>query len=114
MDSNGSGRIDWNVWLREIREIGFTNTLLNFEPNNVGQIDLERAHPGGLAQLAAARTGVLGADQRLGQRATEVAGKLLPRDAGHLLHKGFLGGVVRFRHDVFSGRGDQTHKIFLR
>ena len=110
MDSNGSGRIDWNVWLREIREIGFTNTLLNFEPNNVGQIDLERAHPGGLAQLAAARTGVLSnlfrdplafsraysAAKRIKQRA-----EILDSQFG-IKSLGLVGGLVNLEHDGFD------------
>lgn len=110
MDSNGSGRIDWNVWLREIREIGFTNALLNFEPNNVGQIDLERAHPGGLAQLAAARTGVLSnlfrdplafsraysAAKRIKQRA-----ELLDSQFG-IKCLGLVGGLVNLEHDGFD------------
>ncbi|MFM5952232.1 MAG: hypothetical protein ACKOOE_06560, partial [Micrococcales bacterium] len=110
MDSIGSGRIDWNVWLREIREIGFTNPLLNFEPNNVGQIDLERAHPGGLAQLAAARTGVLSnlfrdplafsraysAAKRIKQRA-----ELLDTQFG-IKCLGLVGGLVNLEHDGFD------------
>jgi hypothetical protein len=110
MDSNGSGRIDWNVWLREIREIGFTNALLNFEPNNVGQIDLERAHPGGLAQLAAARTGVLSnlfrdplafsraysAAKRIKQRA-----EILDSQFG-IKCLGLVGGLVNLEHDGFD------------
>ena len=110
MDSNGSGRIDWNVWLREIREIGFTNTLLNFEPNNVGQIDLERAHPGGLAQLAAARTGVLSnlfrdplafsraysAAKRIKQRA-----EIIDSQFG-IKCLGLVGGLVNLEHDGFD------------
>ena len=110
MDSNGSGRIDWNVWLREIREIGFTNALLNFEPNNVGHIDLERAHPGGLAQLAASRTGVLSnlfrdplafsraysAAKRIKQRA-----EVLDSQFG-IKTLGLVGGLVNLEHDGFD------------
>jgi hypothetical protein len=50
---------NWDVWSREIRAIGFSNPLLNFEPNNIGQVDLERAHPSGLAQLSSNRSAVL-------------------------------------------------------
>lgn len=52
-------RPNWDAWLDELRSIGFTNPLLNFERNDFGQVDLERAHPGGLAQLAAGRSSVL-------------------------------------------------------
>jgi hypothetical protein len=110
MDSNGSSSIDWNVWLRQIREIGFTNTLLNFEPNNVGQIDLERAHPGGLAQLAASRNGVLSnlfrdplafsraysAAKRIKQRA-----EVLDSQFG-IKCLGLVGGLVNLEHDGFD------------
>lgn len=59
MDREENKGIDWQVWLRQIRAIGFANPLLNFEPNSIGQIDLERAHPSGLAQLSSSRTAVL-------------------------------------------------------
>ncbi|MEY2674644.1 MAG: hypothetical protein RLZZ514_1209, partial [Actinomycetota bacterium] len=110
MDSNGSSRIDWNVWLREIREIGFTNPLLNFEPNNVGQIDLERAHPGGLAQLAASRTGVLSnlfRDPLAFSRAYSAAKRIKQR--AEILDSQFgikclslVGGLVNLEHDGFD------------
>ncbi|MEN9957279.1 MAG: hypothetical protein RIR46_887 [Actinomycetota bacterium] len=110
MDSNGSGRIDWNVWLREIREIGFTNPLLNFESNNVGQIDLERAHPGGLAQLAASRTGVLSnlfRDPLAFSRAYSAAKRIKQR--AEVLDSQFgirclalVGGLVNLEHDGFD------------
>ncbi|MFM5904166.1 MAG: hypothetical protein ACKOOD_03685, partial [Microbacteriaceae bacterium] len=59
MQQTGDTKINWEPWLREIRAIGFTNPLLNFEINSVGQIDLERAHPSGTAQLASTYVSVL-------------------------------------------------------
>jgi hypothetical protein len=38
-------------WQEEIRAIGATNPLRNFEINTFGQIDLERSHPGGYSQF---------------------------------------------------------------
>ena len=42
---------DWAKWQEEIRAIGVTNPLINFESNSFGQIDLERSHPGGFSQF---------------------------------------------------------------
>ena len=42
---------DWAKWQEEIRAIGVTNPLINFECNSFGQIDLERSHPGGFSQF---------------------------------------------------------------
>lgn len=110
MEFTGSTRIDWNVWLREIREIGFTNPLLNFEPNNVGQIDLERSHPGGLAQLAASRSGVLSnlfRDPLAFSRAYSAAKRIKQRS--EYLDSQFgiealalVGGLVNLEHDGFD------------
>ena len=44
-----------DAWFAELRGIGGTNPLKNFEANTAGQIDLERAHPGGLAQFVTGR-----------------------------------------------------------
>ena len=57
--SKNEGRIDWDGLLDELRSVGFTNPLLNFEPSTYSQIDLERAHPGGIAQLVAGGSAVL-------------------------------------------------------
>lgn len=38
-------------WQDEIRAIGGTNPLTNFEINTFGQIDLDRSHPGGFSQF---------------------------------------------------------------
>lgn len=47
------------VWRAEIAAIGTTNPLLNFEANSFAQIDLERGHPGGLAQFVSGGTTLL-------------------------------------------------------
>ncbi|MEY4349299.1 MAG: hypothetical protein RL719_596 [Actinomycetota bacterium] len=57
--SKNEGRIDWDELLDELRSVGFTNPLLNFEPSTYSQIDLERAHPGGIAQLVSGGSAVL-------------------------------------------------------
>lgn len=43
----------WDEWRAEIQAIGVTNPLLNYEFDSFCQIDLDRAHPGGMAQFAA-------------------------------------------------------------
>ena len=52
-------RINWETWIREIRDIGKSNGLTNFEFNEYGQIDLDRAHPSGIAQFTASGTALL-------------------------------------------------------
>ena len=61
MDENSAntGRIDFSRWRDEIRAIGNTNPLLNFESNSYGQLDLLRAHPGGIAQFVSSRSTLL-------------------------------------------------------
>lgn len=46
-------------WQQQLSEIGGSNPLLQFEPSTLGQIDLLRAHPSGLAQLASAKSSTL-------------------------------------------------------
>ena len=43
----------WDDWRAEIQAIGVTNPLLNYEFDAFCQIDLDRAHPGGMAQFTA-------------------------------------------------------------
>jgi hypothetical protein len=40
---------------QELSALGGQNPLINFEASSFGQVDLSRAHPGGLAQLVSAR-----------------------------------------------------------
>ena len=49
----------WTKWQEEIRAIGVTNPLTNFEVNSFGQIDLERSHPGGFSQFVTGRQTLL-------------------------------------------------------
>lgn len=43
----------------ELAQLGGTNPLTNFELSTFGQVDLARAHPGGLAQLVTSRSATL-------------------------------------------------------
>ncbi len=47
--------MDYSTLKAELSQIGGTNPLLSFEVSSFGQIDLSRAHPGGMAQLVSAR-----------------------------------------------------------
>lgn len=49
----------WTKWQGEIRAIGVTNPLTNYEANAFGQIDLERSHPGGFSQFITGRQTLL-------------------------------------------------------
>ena len=50
---------NWTKWQEEIRAIGVTNPLTNFEANSFGQVDLERSHPGGFSQFVTGRQTLL-------------------------------------------------------
>ena len=43
-------------WGQQLAALGGTNPLINFEASSFGQVDLARAHPGGLAQLVSSRS----------------------------------------------------------
>ncbi len=47
------------AWRDELQGIGGTNPLVSFELSSFGQVDLLRAHPGGLAQLVSSRSTTL-------------------------------------------------------
>lgn len=47
--------MELSTWQKELSALGGQNPLTNFEASTFGQIDLTRAHPGGLAQLVSAR-----------------------------------------------------------
>ncbi len=49
----------WSSWLDEIRSIGGANPLNHFTENSYSQINLEKAHPGGLAQFVTGRPTLL-------------------------------------------------------
>ena len=44
----------FDLWLSEIKQIGCSDPLSHFRDNSYGQINLERAHPGGPAILGGA------------------------------------------------------------
>lgn len=98
------------IWAEEIRAIGGTNPLLNFEANSFAQLDFEKAHPGGLAQFVSGRSTTLSslfrepltfskglaAARRIAER-----GARLQQNAG--LKTVFLaGGLVGLAHDGFD------------
>ena len=47
------------LWQKQRLSIGGTNPLVQFELSSFGQVDLSRSHPGGLAQLASARSSTI-------------------------------------------------------
>ena len=49
----------FDVWLSEIKNIGCSDPLSHFRDNSHGQINLDRAHPGGLAQFVTGRPALL-------------------------------------------------------
>lgn len=49
----------FDLWLSEIKQIGCSDPLSHFRDNSFGQINLERAHPGGLAQFVTGRPALL-------------------------------------------------------
>lgn len=99
-----------SVWAEEIRAIGGTNPLLNFEANAFGQLDFEKAHPGGLAQFVSARSTTLSslfrepltfskglaAARRISER-----GAKLQQNAG-ISTVYLAGGLVGLAHDGFD------------
>ena len=115
--SAGKSVDNWQVWREEIRGIGVTNPLVNFEPNTFGQIDLERAHPGGLAQFVSGGTTVLSnlvrdplAYSRAAAAARRIRLKAEQLDSHFGVQSIFLvGGLADFEGDGF----DLTHPILL-
>ena len=49
----------FDLWASEIRQIGCSDPLSQFRDNSFGQINLDRAHPGGLAQFVTGRPALL-------------------------------------------------------
>ncbi len=110
MEQSEDKKINWDAWLREIRAIGFTNPLLNFEPNAVGQIDLERAHPSGTVQLSATKFSVLSnlfRDPLAFSRAYSAAKRIKARADNLDSQLGvealaLVAGLVNLEHDGFD------------
>ena len=94
----------------QIRSIGFTNGLIHFEANAFGQLDLDRAHPGGIAQLATSRKALLSNLFRdpLAFSKNYLAAKRI-KDRADLLESQFgvsalalVGGLVNLTHAGFD------------
>ena len=49
----------FDLWATEIKQIGCSDPLSQFRDNSFGQINLDRAHPGGLAQFVTGRPALL-------------------------------------------------------
>ena len=49
----------FDLWASEIKQIGCSDPLSLFRDNSFGQINLDRAHPGGLAQFVTGRPALL-------------------------------------------------------
>ena len=98
------------VWADELRAIGGTNPLLNFEPNNFGQLDFEKAHPGGLAQFVSGGSTTLSSlfrEPLTFSRGLAAARRIAERGAKLQQNAGiktvFLaGGLVGLAHDGFD------------
>ena len=103
-------RINWDAWIREIRDIGKTNPLTNFEVNEYGQIDLDRAHPNGIAQFTSTGTVLLSnlvreplAFSRALSTARRIKEKLTIHERDFGIHTGYLaGGLAGLEQDGFD------------
>ena len=110
-------RITWDDWIREIRDIGKTNGLTNFAYNDYGQIDLDRAHPGGIAQFTSTGVSLLSnlvREPLAFSKALTTARRIKAKAVNHLnnfgLHTVYMvGGVASLEQDGF----DLTMPILL-
>lgn len=57
--TRSAGPSQFDNWLSEIKQIGGSDPLSHFKDNSYGQINLEKAHPGGLAQFVTGRPALL-------------------------------------------------------
>lgn len=109
LNSNKS-RINWDAWIREIRDIGKTNGLSNFAVNEFGQIDLDRAHPGGIAQFTSTGTSLLSnlvREPLAFSQALTTARRIKAKASSHLsnfgIHTSYLvGGLASLEQDGFD------------
>lgn len=105
-----ASRINWDGWIREIRDIGKTNPLTNFEANEHGQIDLERSHPGGIAQFTASGSVLLSnlvREPLAFSKAISTARRIKDKSTSHLklfgIHTTYLaGGLANLEQDGFD------------
>lgn len=103
-------RINWDAWTREIRDIGKTNGLTNFAYNDYGQIDLERAHPGGIAQFTASGTSLLSnlvREPLAFAKSLTTARRIKAKSVSHLENYGIhsiylVGGLASLERDGFD------------
>lgn len=111
MEDNSLGsRIHWDAWIREIRDIGKTNGLTNFAVNEFGQIDLERAHPGGIAQFTSSGTSLLSnlvREPLAFSKALTTARRIKAKSVNHLANFGIhtiylVGGIASLEQDGFD------------
>jgi hypothetical protein len=101
---------NWTKWQDEIRAIGVTNPLTNFETNSFGQIDLERSHPGGFSQFVTGRQTLLSnlvRDPLAFSRALSAARRIKAKSDRLSSNFGIetihlVGGVVNFEADGFD------------
>lgn len=97
-------------WTEEIRAIGGANPLLNFESNPFGQLDLEKSHPGGIAQFVSARATTLSSIFRepltfskglaTARRIAERGAKLQQTAGINTIY--LAGGLIGLVHDGFD------------
>ena len=105
-------RAAWDSLVTQIRSIGGTNPLLNYELDHFCQIDLERAHPGGLAQFVSSGTALLNnliRDPLAFSRAFNAAKRIDAKTHQLADHFGIdscylVGGLVSFEADGFDLR----------
>jgi hypothetical protein len=103
-------RINWDAWIREIRDIGKTNGLTNFAVNEFGQIDLERSHPSGIAQFTSTGTSLLSnlvreplAFAKALTTARRIKAKTVNHQENYGIHSSYLiGGLASLEQDGFD------------
>ena len=103
-------RINWDAWIREIRDIGKTNGLTNFAVNEFGQIDLDRSHPGGIAQFTSTGTSLLSnlvREPLAFSKALTTARRIKAKSVNHLSNYGIhttylVGGLASLEQDGFD------------
>ena len=108
---------NWSAWQNEIEALGVTNPLVNFDESTFGQIDLERAHPGGLAQFVSSGSAVLSNLVRdpLAYSRAAAAARRIKQKADNLIDNFgieslyLVGGLVSFEADGF----DLDQPIFM-
>jgi len=109
-ENSYTSRINWDVWLPEIRDIGKTNGLVNFSVNEFGQIDIDRAHPGGVAQFTSTGTALLSNMVReplAFSKALTTARRIKSKSVSHLKNYGIhttylVGGMASLEKDGFD------------